>query len=185
MLSWREDRATIAFVAGAVLVVLLIVALAVWGSRDEPAAEPLEPRTPYSWDTDDGEVGAEGQEAAEGLEGITDPFGPAADSRLGTAAPPGGFGARAPTRDYVITSSSDAPMAGVVWRIVRTDHGEVRRNVRSTRGAATVTEPRAFGQINVVAGPDATRVECTIRVNGEVVDRQRSTGPWAQVFCQG
>ncbi|QYJ03966.1 hypothetical protein KUV85_16840 [Nocardioides panacisoli] len=190
MLSWREDRSTIIFVVVAVLVVVLIALLAVWGSGNDGADdEALERRTPYSAGTDGNTEleldESEGADAADDLAGVEDPFDPALDAQFGTAQPPGGFSAKAPTRDYVLTTSSDAPMAGVVWRIVRTDHGEVRRNVRSTRGAATVTEPAAFGQVNVVAGPESGRVECTITVNGRVVDRQQASGPWAQVFCQG
>lgn len=90
--------------------------------------------------------------------------------------------------DVTLTVTSDAPV-WVLGYLVPTSpdrsYGKVKKPGSSWSMSTVVTGPPDYAQIFAQSGPKATRITCTVSVDGRVTERRTATGPYGQLFCQG
>jgi hypothetical protein len=100
----------------------------------------------------------------------------------------GGYDKSLPRHRVVITAGSPDGMLGVGWRIPLGDgprSGTMKSPGRSFQHSTVTYGEPDYAQLYAYVGPNASKVWCTVLVDGRVTDHRIATGPWGQVFCQG
>ncbi|MCX6396298.1 MAG: hypothetical protein NTV23_07425 [Propionibacteriales bacterium] len=93
-----------------------------------------------------------------------------------------------PKHQIVLTVTSEAPI-GTVGYIVPTSLKQSSGIVKNVKNSWSLTTT-AYGdpdyaQLYLQAGSRGFPITCTIRVDGKVVERRSSEGPYARMICQG
>ncbi len=185
-MSWlsRNPLAVMALIVVAVILVVLFVPLPNAGDHADAGVGPaptLSPR-PEPEFTKAAEGRSREQVVGERPQGSTMTF----EGQPGLL----GEGASSSTRvrDVRLAVTSDEPV-WVLGYLVPTSpdrsNGTVRKPGASWSMSTKVYGRPDYAQIFAQAGPRATRISCTVTVDGRVTERRTATGPYAQLFCQG
>ena len=185
----RHPYATAAVLGVVAVAIALLVPVGGSGDGDDdrPAARPsvhgpsLGPeRVSRSDDEKDEDAGsdAEGGAVSMGPATLPEPAGLAGEGRS------------IDTRylSVTMTVTSSQPIGVVGYQVPTSpDHPSgIARNVgRSWSLTAKAYGKPDYAQLFLQAGPTGAPVTCTISVDGKVTERRTSSGPYAQMLCQG
>lgn len=87
----------------------------------------------------------------------------------------------------VLRVTADRPLAAACFSVPsavgRTKGCE--EQVASFRRRLRAGGPLVSASVNGLAGPGGGRVSCSVRIDGELVRRDRAEGPWQGAWCTG
>lgn len=148
-----------------------------------PTPSPTPTETPTT-----GQTG--GQVSLPGF-GSYDPNNPNSPAQGGSMNVPGYAGGSyfqfAPKHRITLKVTSAAPIGTIGWTLLYTDgptSGRVNAG-RSWSMTRTVYGEPDYARLFFGSGGDSTPVTCTIIVDGKVTEQRSTSGPYAQMMCQG